>query len=71
MGRYVRPLISACSSPVASRLTWPSFTGKVGADIPGTKSPEGSVTRRGYVTGDDCPDNDPTAFELHGSQDGV
>jgi len=24
-----------------------------------------------YVTGDDCPDNDPTAFELHGSQDGV
>ncbi|CAE7605337.1 unnamed protein product [Symbiodinium sp. CCMP2592] len=30
-----------------------------------------SYCQRGYVTGDDCPDNDPTAFELHGSQDGV
>ena len=26
---------------------------------------------RGYLTAADCPDNDPVAFELHGSQDGV
>ena len=25
----------------------------------------------GYLTAADCPDNDPVAFQLHGSQDGV